>query len=297
MMQAANLVVVSFYDRRPTGPLVDLLQSLDQHPAGAEFDLLLVVNSTGEWRVPEALLAPGMRVLYRRNAGMNIGAWHGAWQHATDYSRYLFLQDECLAVAEGWLSAFVAGLDDPAVGLLGESYNQNWDKPWDNLRQGPGATVMPEHDIDGRPANRVDVYLDFMRRQGIDTGSRGGHLRSLAWALRGDTLRRIGGFPEGGNYGECIAAEIGVSKAVEALGLRVSQVAARPFAYFRHVEWNQDQPGGPFTHKPVFRRRQEELEAELAALRVRLDAMPTWAEWRALTWQLLRHAIGAGRKI
>src|SRR5690606_31973330 len=105
--------------------------------------------------------------------------------------------------------------------------------------------------IDGGPAERVDSYLDFMRRNNIDPGETGRHLRSLIWFASRDTLEAIDGFPIGVNYGECIAAEIAVSRKVEALGGKVEQVAEEPFCFFRHLEFNRDYPGAPFTHKRV----------------------------------------------
>lgn len=109
---------------------------------------------------------------------------------------------------------------------------------------------MPEHTLDGQPANRIDVYVDLMRRHGIDPGPVGLHLRSLAWFANGDVLAQIGGFPEGTNYGECIASEIAVSRKVISRGYALAQVANTPFRFFRHREWKETFPGGPF---PYFR--------------------------------------------
>ena len=284
---SSSLVVVSFYDRRPLAPLLDLLASLGKHTAGGKYSIAIVVNSTGDWRLPDAISDEVQHVLYRNNTGMNIGAWDAGWRAFPDYDRYLFVQDECLATHAGWLAGLLDPLDDPTVGMVGESFNHNWAKPWPALRVAAGTAVMPEHEIDGTPANRVDVYLDFMRREGIEPGEMGGHLRSLIWALRRPVLEAIDGFPQGANYGECIAAEIAVSKAIEAKGLVVRQVDPRPFKWFRHIEWNQDQPGGPYTHAPVLRRQHEARQAEIERLRASLES-PTWAGWRAMTAVLLR---------
>jgi hypothetical protein len=112
------------------------------------------------------------------------------------------------------------------MGLVGESFNSKWNKPWSELQKKKADSAMPDHFVDGKPAHRVSAYLDFMARHNINPGRNGGHLRALIWALRGDTLRAIDGFPIGNNYGECIAAEIAVSKKVEALGLEVVQLSA-----------------------------------------------------------------------
>lgn len=268
-MSALPLVVISFYDRRPVEPLEALLDSLDRHPAGAAHERVICVNAGGGPALPDALAQRVQAVHVRANDGMNIGAWNAAWQRWNDRPAYLFLQDECRAVTDGWLDAYLCALADAGVGLVGECLNPSWEATWEALRDGPGRARLPEHEIDGVPANRVDVYLAAMRRFGIDPGATGRHLRALAWATTGDVMRRIGGFPQGRGYGECIAAEIGVSRAVEAAGLRLRQVGPAPFHVFRHREWNQDTPGGPFTHRPVQLMELQALRAEVERLRER----------------------------
>src|SRR5262249_19993193 len=81
----------------------------------------------------------------------------------------------------------------------------------------------------GRPAERVDCYLDFFRRRGIAPGPRGDHLQSLVLFATRAVLERVGGFPECTGYGEAIAAEIGVCKRVQAAGLAVAEVGPEPF--------------------------------------------------------------------
>ncbi|MGE0742036.1 MAG: glycosyltransferase [Hyphomonadaceae bacterium] len=247
MSAATTLVVISFYDRRPTGNLERLLASMQTHAAGAAFDVVVVVNRTSD--APLAMPA-SVEVLERENLGMNIGAWDHGWRSKPGYDAYLFLQDECYVVRENWLTAFLDGARDGGVGLIGESINPAWDKPWPALRQHYAGARMPDHTIDGRPADRVDVYLDFMRRAGVEPGASGRHLRSLVWFATRPTLQAIDGFPIGANYGECIGAEIAVSRKVEALGKRVEQVSPEEFRFIRHVEYNRDHPQAPFSHAP-----------------------------------------------
>lgn len=246
MSGARDLVVVSWYDQRPIEPLHALLASIDAHDPGRPFEMALVINrdGAGTLALPER---PGLRVLERANRGMNIGAWDHAWRQWPDHDAYLFLQDECLVVADGWLRMF-ADRVGTGTNLVGESLNLAWDRPWPELRATIGETTLRDHRIGGRPANRVDVYLDFMRRNGIDPGAGGLHLRSLVWYARRETLECIGGFPEGGDFGECIGAEIGVSRAVVAAGGRILQLQDEPFAAIRHAEWRQWEPGGAYHH-------------------------------------------------
>jgi hypothetical protein len=246
--RAPYLVVVSYYDRREAQPLRRLLDSLGDLDAGLAYDTCVVANrdTEGALGLP---LAPGVRILERENSGMNIGAWDHGWRACPGYRGYLFLQYECYAVRPGWLAAFASAAQGEGVGLVGESFNTRWQHGWDDLRSMWSSHRMPGHDIQGKPANRVDVYLDFFRRNAIPPGTDGGHLRSLVWFATREVLERIGGFPIGSSYGECIAAEIGVSKRVQALGLRTVQVAAAPFHYLRHREWVLDPRSNQFVHR------------------------------------------------
>ena len=145
------------------------------------------------------------------------------------------------------------------VGLFAESVNTAWNKDWQGIREREKNTVMPEHEKDGRQINRVDLYLDFFESQGIDPGVSGRHARALVWFISGDMLQKIDGFPMGRNYGECIAAEIGVSKKIESLGYQVEQFSKYAFSFIRHFEWNQDFAGGEYTKHPVLLRKLERL--------------------------------------
>ncbi len=265
------LVVISFYDRRPVDPLIHLLDSLDEHAGGLPFDRAICVNATNGNGLPDAISSRVDHVMYRENTGMNIGAWDAAWKHHRGHDAYLFLQDECFAVRDGWLLRAVDLLRQSATGMVGESFNPSWDKPWDQLRAGPGRDSLPEHLIDGEHSNRVDVYLHHIRRRGIEPGPTARHLRSLTWGVCEEVLDLIGGFPLGRNYGECIAAEIGVSRAIESHTRTLGLLGPVPFHFFRHAEWSQDHPGAPFTHKPVLLNEVVKLRAEVAGLRRRIE--------------------------
>ncbi|WP_341909253.1 hypothetical protein [Polaromonas sp. YR568] len=247
-----HLVVVSFYAPRPTVPLVRLLTAVRGTPAGAEFDVALVINRDNgagaalvDWTDQVHRLADV--VLERPNTGMNIGAWDFGWRTLKAYDGYLFLQDDCILKATDWLNAFVKAAADPSIGLVGESWNSGWDRPWHVMRKSVAKHALREHLINNRPANRVDLYLDFMQRHGVNPGDGGGHLRALSWFARRETLLAINGFLHGANYGECIAAEIAATKQVQAIGLRAVQLAGQPFACFGHADWAQ-LPDGRWQH-------------------------------------------------
>lgn len=252
-------VIVSLYDQRSLEPLEALLESMQLHDAGLAFELVLVINRDDQ-RPLDLPAIEGMRVIERPNGGMNIGAWDHGWRQCAAADGFLFLQDECLIMQPGWLLEFASWAAAGAA-LTGESLNASWDRPWSELRKTHGQTDMPGHSLNGEPANRIDLYMDFMRRHSIDPGRTARHLRSLVWYVRRPWLERINGFASGRNFGECIGAEIGASRAIEAAGGRLEQVSAEPFSYIRHIEWNRAYSGGPYVHGLRVSRRAGLLDA------------------------------------
>jgi hypothetical protein len=236
--------VVSFFEPRPVIALNALLTALRSVPAGAPFDIALVINRSGshDLALPDWTQQADF-ILTRPNEGMNIGAWDFGWRTRPDYDAYLFLQDDCVLKTANWLGAFIQRTTDISVGLIGESWNSGWDRPWAAMRKSVSQHSLREHVIDGKPVNRVDLYLDFMKRHQVSPGQRAGHLRALTWFARRVTLQSINGFLQGGNYGECIAAEIAATKQVEALGFKAVQVDDRPFTYFGHLDWHLTDDG------------------------------------------------------
>jgi hypothetical protein len=271
-----TLIIISYYDRRPGHNLLALIDSISRHPAGGEFDMCVVVNRTKE----ESLRLPAeyswISVDYRHNVGMNIGAWDHGWRTHQGYKAYLFLQDECYVIRDNWLAAYSTLLENSEIGMIGETLNLLWDKPWPKLRELFAKHPLPEHTIGGEAVNRVDFYLNFFHEHQVDPGQSGKHLRSVIWYLSGTFLRKIDGFLIGRNYGECIAAEIAASKRVEALGRGIAQVCNdEEFFYIRHLEYNQDQPGSRYSHNVKYvdyasvQRLLEAKESEIQRLKKR----------------------------
>ncbi len=236
-------VGVSHYAARPPAPLVGLLDAMAAFPAGVPYDIRVVVNRDGA----EVLTLPerhrGVEVAYRPNAGYNIGAWEAGWRAGPDYDAYLFVQDECRVVQSDWVGAFVRRAAGPGVGLVGECLSPDWDAPWGDL-----ADRFRGHRPPGHSADRVDCYLGCLRRWGIPPGERGDHLQTLALFATRAVLGRVGGFPQGADYGEAIAAEIGTSKRVRAAGLGAVEVGPEPFFYLEHPQWLHRRP--PLTPRP-----------------------------------------------
>ncbi len=228
-------IIVSYYEGRPSSHLFDLLISLDHFIS----DVTVVVNSdSSEISIPAS---SKFRLIQNRNVGMNIGAWHVGFLDDPSADYYLFLQDECYLKRRDFKDLLVTRFkSSPELGLLGESINRRWGCDWSVLQRSPINSLEPDHSIDGVPSRRVETYLSAMRKWGINPGVTGEHLRSLVWAFPGYVLRELGGFPIGTSRGECIAAEIAVSRRIIDMGLKFDQFAVRPFTFFGHSEWRMD---------------------------------------------------------
>jgi hypothetical protein len=235
--QERVLVVVSHYNAWPSDNLVRLLDQMRTIPAGWPFRVRVVVNAARPHRLSLPPWHADVEVCYRPNNGYNIGAWDEGWRLDPAYDAYLFIQEECRILRDDWLGAFVRKANEPRVGLVGESLSPVWDALWEELERRFQGERPPGHLVDGQPAERVPCYLDFLRRHGIDPGPRGDHLQSLVLFARRTVLEQIDGFPIGDNYGEAIASEIGMSKKIQALGLRLCEVGPHPFTYIEHPQW------------------------------------------------------------
>lgn len=239
MAAAKNCVVISYYDQRDPAELVRLLRSMRKFKAGADYEILIVVNSTGKEPLnQESLpLRDRITITLQPNHGYNIGAWETGWRQ-TDADSLLFLQQECSIRQAGWLQAFLAKSQDPSLGLLGELRNSDWAVPWQNLPTYERFFEMPEHEINGvAVGDRVKCYLHYLNAWGIDPGYTADHLQSLVLFTRRKVLEAVGGFPVGRNYGEAIASEIGFSRKVAAAGFRLEQVGPKPFTWIQHPQW------------------------------------------------------------
>lgn len=238
MSGAANvLVVVSYYDARPRQDLDALLRDLAAVDAGWPFSTLVVVNQEGASVTGLPADARGVDVIHRPNGGYNIGAWEHGRGARPGHDVYVFLQHECRVRRPGWLRAYVRRLQQPGVGLVGERANPAWSASWPELERRFAGHTLQGHHVDGVAAERLPAYRAAWRRWGIDPGERGDHLQTLVLAARGETLVRAGGFPVGRDYGEAIAAEIGVSKRVQMLGLSTEEIGPRPFTWITHPQW------------------------------------------------------------
>jgi hypothetical protein len=228
-------IVISFYVDRPRDSLVRLLDDLqDFHPS-----VIVVMNTD---RIDDNLMGEkSFRLIQNSNIGMNIGAWNRGFMEDPNADLYLFLQDECYLRRRDFAEIIESKFRvEPGLGMLGETINKKWDHPWSVIQRSALNTIEVNHFVGDLPSKRVETYLNAMLTWGIDPGSSGAHLRSLVWAFPGNVMRELGGFPIGRNKGECIAAEIAVSRKILSLGYRFDQISEKPFSLFGHLEWRDD---------------------------------------------------------
>lgn len=217
---AEALVVVCFYDARPVGPLLDLLRQLRAVPAGASFDVRVVVNSVSgtPLALPEEFA--GVEVMMRPNQGFNIGAWQAAWQAGPAYPFYLFLQDECVILREGWLRAFIDCAARPHSGFIGEWEVLNF--TWRRLDRGWA---------------QIGQSFEMLRRDaGVPAGIAPLYLQTVVIGARREVLERSGGFVTGEDKATAVAGEILSSVRLRSLGYSNRQVGFYPFTQVGHPQ-------------------------------------------------------------
>ena len=228
------LITISHYNKRDKSILFDLTTKLKKQNS----DLFIVIND--DICQNETLGSfNNIKSLTRPNTGMNIGSWNASYLNNRNYDFYMFLQDECKIVDTSFLSNYIDELSKKDVGMTGESINMKWNKTWEEISKS-SLNYLVGHDINHKPVYRIQYYLHLLKQWSIKSGETGKHLRSLIWAFNKKTLDKVSAFPIGTTKEECIASEIAVTKKVEQLGLKVTQINKKPFKYISHVEWKLD---------------------------------------------------------
>jgi len=233
-MSNDSLIVISHYAKRGDFHLKRLLSEVSR----VTKSILVVINSDFVNCESEEIFE-GYSTLVRPNLGMNIGGWNAAFHRYPNYGYYIFLQDECSLLRHDFLDAYKRKLNNPNIGIVGESINFKWDKSWRDMLLSP-LNYSTDIVLGSRKISRVENYVNLLHTWKIEPGFGGRHLRALVWGIKGETLIRLEGFPIGETKEQCIASEIAVSKKIEQLGLRVCQMDENPFTFFRHEEWRAD---------------------------------------------------------
>jgi hypothetical protein len=229
-------IIVSYYSKRGSENLAKLLFEL-QH---LKHQITIVINHD-DWQFgPASKVINGWKYIFRRNHGMNIGAWHEGFSQSPNHAMYVFLQDECFVKRPGLIEACQKRfITNAKLGMLGESINRKWDRSWSEMEKSSLNWKDLDHQINGEKIPRVRYYRNKLGQLGINEGKSAAHLRSLCWIFRGDVLRKLNGFEIGRNKGECIAIEIGTSRKVIQLGHEFDQIHSSPFFFVGHHEWKE----------------------------------------------------------
>ena len=230
------LLVISHYNSRPKNLLKKLIESTEN----LKIDRLIVINDDHVKKNNLTKKSANLFFLSRPNIGMNIGGWNDAFFTLSNYEFYVFIQDECLILDDGFIYFYKDLLNEKGIGMIGESMNPKWNESWEILLNSPLNSIDNDHLENGLPLPRVAFYLSMLKKWSINPSENASHLRSLIWGFKNNVLQQINGFPVGSSKGECIAAEIGVSKKIEAIGLQIQQVKKDPFSFIYHTEWNKN---------------------------------------------------------
>lgn len=228
------LITISHYSKRDKNNLINLINSLQSQNC----DLLIVINDDNCVLERNEMLC-NTKALIRPNTGMNIGAWNAAFLNNRNHNFYLFLQDECQILDSTFINQYINELSKKDVGMTGESINYKWANSW-NYMEKSALNYKVGYNTNKIPLFRVQHYLNLLKKWNIDGGQSGLHLRSLVWGFKKETLEKVIPFPIGMTKEECIAAEIGVSKKIENLGYKVTQINEKPFKLISHIEWKLD---------------------------------------------------------
>ncbi len=234
MIKNNILITISHYNKRDQLNLFNLTNKLKKQDA----DLFIVINDDSCQNETLGTFND-IKSLTRPNSGMNIGSWNASYLNNRSYDFYIFLQDECKIIDDSFLSNYVNELSKKDVGMTGESINMKWNTTWEAISKS-SLNYLVGHDINKKPIYRVQYYLHLLKKWSIRSGKTGRHLRSLIWAFNKATLDKVSAFPIGTTKEECIASEIAVSKKVEQLYLKVTQIDEKPFKYISHIEWKLD---------------------------------------------------------
>ena len=230
------LLVISHYNSRPKNLLKKLIKSTEN----LKIDRLICINDDLVENNNFKKESTNLFFLNRPNIGMNIGGWNDAFFTLPNYEYYVFIQDECVILNDNFIHFYKDQLNEKDIGMIGESMNPKWNQSWETLLNSPLNSIDNDHLENGLPVPRVAFYLSMLKKWKINPSNNASHLRSLIWGFKNNVLQQINGFPVGSNKGECIAAEIGVSKKIEAIGLQIQQVKKDPFSFIYHTEWRKD---------------------------------------------------------
>jgi hypothetical protein len=221
-----TLVVISHYNARSEDPLDILLRQLQRIPAGAPFDVRVVVNHVRDFPLRLDGKYANVQVCYRENVGMNIGAWDHGWKLEPRYDAYVFLQDECLILRSHWLRAYLRRATRGRGRVVGEAMIRT-NQPWSEWSS----------DVEPSSGWHVPFLMKFFAENSVEPQANATHLQSLILCATRRALEATGGFIVGRDYQESVASEIAFSQKAVSRGFPIEQVSLLPFEYIIHPQW------------------------------------------------------------
>jgi hypothetical protein len=184
-----------------TGPLREFLASYRRHEAGAEHELIVLLNNVPDplpMEFEAELQGIEHRLLRTPEAVQDLAAY----AHAADrleHRRLCFLNSYSAILAPGWLAMLDHALDQPGVGLVGATGS------WASLHSAvlnaflipnPYRRVVPPRSIAREQMREIEFELDGWRAP-ADAPTRARELprRTLTGSVL-STLRSFGPMPE-----------------------------------------------------------------------------------------------------
>ena len=108
-MTPHTTIIISYWVKRSSRSLFNLLRQIEENNPGSSFSVVVVCNG-GDVKpltLPNKFNPLNIKVQGRPNNGYNLGAWEYGWRQNPDSDYFLFLQDDCLVLREGWLLGYI----------------------------------------------------------------------------------------------------------------------------------------------------------------------------------------------
>ncbi|MFI5004962.1 MAG: hypothetical protein ACHQE6_08105 [Solirubrobacterales bacterium] len=156
-------------------PLREFLRSYRAHPAGAEHELVVVLNGGAHADLLAELRDVEHRLIVLERPALDLPAY-GLAAGQLEHERLCFLNSYSTILTDGWLGLLARALDDPGVGLVGAT--ASWESQAEWIR---GRPVYWPYQLAGLPGARRD-YPRFPNP----------HIRTTAFMLERPLLLEMG---------------------------------------------------------------------------------------------------------
>ena len=111
------------------GPLRDFAASYRAHPAGAEHELIVLLNGVEDRSLLAELAGVEHRTIELERPMLDLAAYHEAARRL-EHERLCFLNSYSVIRGEGWLGHLARALDQPGVGMAGATGSWESQAEW-----------------------------------------------------------------------------------------------------------------------------------------------------------------------